>query len=140
MRFVHGLPLFSYKFLANNWDGQDFLSPDLVPPCSLEHPYLCSKQKNTLMKDLLQEFASMVAAKMSELANASRLESRIEKSSLNLQYYTIEEVCRMLRISRATFYRHRRDGLIMPSRFAGRRPLFTHSDIESYLRQSGLIK
>lgn len=92
------------------------------------------------MKNFLQEFASMVAAKMSELANASRLESRIEKSSLNLQYYTIEEVCRMLRISRATFYRHRRDGLIMPSRFAGRRPLFTHSDIESYLRQSGLIK
>ena len=85
------------------------------------------------MKDLLQELASMVAAKMSELANASRLESRIEGLPQDVKYFTIEEVCRMARISRA-FYRHRKAGLIIPSRFAGRRPLFTHSDIESYLQ------
>lgn len=119
--------------MANNWDGQDFLSPDLVPSLSLELLYLCTEKK-IVMKDFLQELASMVAAKMSELANASRLESRIEGLPQDVKYFTIEEVCRMARISRATFYRHRKAGLIIPSRFAGRRPLFTHSDIESYLQ------
>lgn len=92
------------------------------------------------MNEFVLEFASMVAAKMSELAHASRLGSRIEDLPQDVKYFTIEEVCRMARISRATFYRHRRLGLIIPSHFAGRRPLFTICDIKSYLQKSDLIK
>ncbi len=47
------------------------------------------------------------------------------------QQYTIEETCKILRCSKTTLWRLRRDGLI-GFRRVGNRPMFLESHIEDY--------
>jgi excisionase family DNA binding protein len=47
--------------------------------------------------------------------------------------YTVKEVLDMLRISRATLYRHIDAGLIKPSKFGGK-VLFTEKELERVIK------
>lgn len=49
------------------------------------------------------------------------------------QYFSVAEVCSMLKISKATFYRHKDQGFIKPAVYVGRKPLFTQQSIDDYL-------
>lgn len=42
---------------------------------------------------------------------------------------TTEQVCKKLHISRATLYRHRRAGLITPTCYVGRKPLYSNKSL-----------
>ena len=83
------------------------------------------------MNEILQKLANLVADKIRITGN-DQLSS---KETFELKYFTVSEVCELLHISRSTLYRHRKLGLIVPSAFAGRRVLFTRSDIDSYARK-----
>ena len=48
--------------------------------------------------------------------------------------YTVKEVLDMLRISRATLYRHMESGLIKPLKL-GRRVLFTEDELNNLLKR-----
>lgn len=57
------------------------------------------------------------------------------KSSMGIEvrYYTVDEICRMLHVSKATYYRHKDMGYITPAKYVGRKPLFTQESIDVYL-------
>lgn len=78
--------------------------------------------------------ADSIAAKIKEQLN---IRSRPESSqpSLGAQYMTVKEVCDLLRISKATLYRHRDAGFLTPSTYVGRKPLFTQNDIDNYIKK-----
>ena len=81
----------------------------------------------------ISAFADSIAAKVKELLGENS--SREDSMSLEgKKYMTAKEVCDYLRISRATLYRHRDAGFITPSIYVGRKPLFTHDDIEAYVK------
>lgn len=50
-----------------------------------------------------------------------------------IRYFTVNDVCRMLHISEATYYRHKDLGYIVPAKHVGRKPLFTQDSIDAYL-------
>ncbi len=50
------------------------------------------------------------------------------------KFYTVKEVLDMLRISRATLYRHIETGLIKPVKL-GKRTLFTESDLNEFVER-----
>lgn len=49
------------------------------------------------------------------------------------QYFSVEDICSMLKISKASFYRHKDLGFIKPAAYVGRKPLFTQESIDDYL-------
>lgn len=49
--------------------------------------------------------------------------------------YKIEEVCKRLKVSKATLGRHRKAGLLKASVYVGRSPRFTEEDIQKYLQK-----
>ena len=49
--------------------------------------------------------------------------------------YKIEEVCKRLKVSKATLARHRKAGLLKASVYVGRSPRFTEEDIQKYLQK-----
>ena len=82
------------------------------------------------MNEIFNNFIDLVAERL----RSSILDlNNCTKQVLDDELFTIEQVCEKLHISRATFYRHRNMGLIVPTKFAGRRPLLTQEDIDKYL-------
>lgn len=79
-------------------------------------------------------FADVVANKVVEKLNLAYSESLAGKSRHEKEYLNTLEVCKQLRISKATLYRHRDVGYLTPSLYVGRKPLFTKKDIEDYLK------
>lgn len=82
----------------------------------------------------LDMFADVVANKVVEKLNLAYFESLAGKSRHENEYLNVQDVCRQLRISKATLYRHRDVGYLTPSLYVGRKPLFTKKDIEDYLK------
>ena len=79
-------------------------------------------------------FADVVANKVVEKINLAYPESFAGKSRHENEYLNTQDVCKQLRISKATLYRHRDVGYLTPSLYVGRKPLFTKKDIEDYLK------
>lgn len=57
------------------------------------------------------------------------------KKDLVEVYFTTEELCSKLHVSRATIYRHRKLGYLFPAKYVGRKPLYDHTSIEQYLNK-----
>jgi len=77
-----------------------------------------------------QEFAKQVADFVK-----SELTSLPAESDKNEEvWYTTEEVCKKLRITKSTLYRHRNLGYIKPAVYVGRKPLYNQESINKYLR------
>ncbi len=55
------------------------------------------------------------------------------KDKLANEFMTTGEVCSNLHISKATLYRHRNLGYIMPAKYIGRKPLYDKNSIDNYL-------
>lgn len=55
------------------------------------------------------------------------------KEPCKSEYFSVEEICSMLKISKATFYRHKNLGYIKPATYVGRKSLFTQESIDDYL-------
>lgn len=79
-----------------------------------------------------------------EKMNASEVEAVIEKKLKKLglcedsavpptEYLTIEEVGRLLRLSRTTIWKYRKDG-ILKARTIGNKTLFARADIDEILK------
>lgn len=85
------------------------------------------------MKELarfIQQFAKEVAEQIKkEVTNSSDASAINEK-----EWYSVEEVCNKLRITKSTLYRHRNLGYIKPAAYVGRKPLFNKASIVDYLK------
>lgn len=78
--------------------------------------------------------AETIAAKIKEQLVICGSHSENCQPTHGAQYMTAKEVCDLLRISKATLYRHRDAGYLVPSTYVGRKPLFTSNDIDNYLK------
>lgn len=83
------------------------------------------------MEDFLNEIAAAVAFKVKELLKSE--EKKTDKKEEVL--YTLEEVCKKLKISRTTLYRYRKSGYIIPSFYSGHSARFTEKDIDDYFQR-----
>ena len=91
--------------------------------------------------NIADEFAAMVAAKVVDILEEKGLvmaadascPKEVQPQSTTL--YSIDEVCKRLKITKATFNRHRSRGYISPTCYVGRSPRFTEADIQNYLEK-----
>ena len=85
------------------------------------------------MDNFLYELYSGLKAELkSELLE--EIQSSKPSETAPQELLTIKEVCKRFHISKTTLWRHRKQGYISPSKYVGRKPLFTQSDIEEYLK------
>lgn len=84
------------------------------------------KEESNIIDLLAERIAEILIAKNDE-------QTPHQESPTNTHFYTVAEVCQMLRISKATFYRHKNLGLITPAQCVGVKPLFTEESIKNYL-------
>lgn len=82
------------------------------------------------MADNVEIFLSAIAEKIAE---AIKVKQEPATENSYKKYFSVAEVCSMLRISKATFYRHKDLGYIKPAAYVGRKPLFTQQSIDDYL-------
>lgn len=80
-------------------------------------------------KKIMDEIIKKIAEELSNTLKET-LQPPVEKS----RYYTIEDVCGLLHISKTTLHRHRQAGYIRPTACVGRKPLFDEKAIEEYLK------
>lgn len=86
------------------------------------------------MDELMNILAMKIAENVAELLqNGGRHKDVKETEPPSCESYKIEEVCKRLKVSRATLDRHRKAGLLKPSFYVGRSPRFTEEDIQKYL-------
>lgn len=93
--------------------------------------------QNERSHNIVEDLAEMIAARVVELLRekGSPSQHSIEPCQNELPtLYTIEEVCEILKISKPTLDRHRKDGYIKASHYVGRSPRFTTEDVHSYLK------
>ena len=93
---------------------------------TVEAQFIINRREDINIIDLLAERIAEVILTKSE-------ETPHQESPTNTHFYTVAEVCQMLRISKATFYRHKDLGLITPAQYVGIKPLFTEESIKNYL-------
>ena len=79
------------------------------------------------MNDFLENFAEIIAEKVAQKMGATA-------SATTDMYYTVKQVCEMLHISASKLYKHKAEGLIVPAKYCGRKPLFDQQSIDDYLK------
>lgn len=77
------------------------------------------------------DIISAIANKVAEVLIAKQQPRKEE--TCKVKYFTVNELCSLLKISKATFYRHKDQGFIKPAVYVGRKPLFTQQSIDDYL-------
>ena len=88
--------------------------------------------------NIVEEFATLIATKVVDnlekrgLVTAAPSQQKDERTEYPT-LYTVDEVCQRLKLSKATLYRHRREGYLNPSYYVGCSPRSTEEDIEKYL-------
>lgn len=82
------------------------------------------------MNDILTELALKIAEKVSNSYPSGKA-SKVEDA---VKYYTVHDLCELLHISKATYYRHKELGYIKPTYHVGRKPLFDQKAIDDYLK------
>lgn len=92
----------------------------------------CKKKKIMEGKEL-KELLDALAAKIAEHLETIWEAKRKPEESTGEEWFTTEQVCERLHITKATLYRHRNMGFITPARYVGRKPLFNQESINNYL-------
>lgn len=77
------------------------------------------------------DIISILADKIAETIKVKQ--EAVKVKSCKTQFFSVAEVCAMLKISKATFYRHKDLGYIKPAAYVGRKPLFTQESVDNYL-------
>lgn len=86
------------------------------------------------MEKLIDILAMKIAKNVAELLQEGVYDKDVKETETpSCESYKIEEVCKRLKVSRATLDRHRKAGLLKPSFYVGRSPRFTEEDIQKYL-------
>ena len=82
--------------------------------------------ENKLLEQLTDAIALRVVEKMKE-------SSKDLKQEVIGTYLTVDDVCKMLHVSKSKLYRHQKLGYVKPVRYVGRTPLFDENTIQEYL-------
>lgn len=83
------------------------------------------------VETVLKELAMMIADYVYQaISNASQSNEK-EKE----EWFTTDQVCKLLHITKGTLYRHRNEGLITPAKYVGRKPLYNQQSINDYLNK-----
>lgn len=83
-----------------------------------------------LENNLIQQFAKQVA----DFIKRELQISPSEQAKTEDAWYSTEDICRKLRITKSTLYRHRNLGYIKPAAYIGRKPLYNQESINEYLK------
>lgn len=83
------------------------------------------KEYSKLIQEFAKEIAELVKEEVTNLPN--------ESTVLEEKWYSTDEVCNMLKITKSTLYRHRNLGYLRPAAYVGRKPLFNQESIDEYL-------
>lgn len=78
------------------------------------------------IQQFAKEVAELVKEEVNNLSDASAMHEE--------EWYSTEDICKMLKITKSTLYRHRNLGYIKPAAYVGRKPLYNKASIEEYLR------
>ena len=81
----------------------------------------------------LSEFIQLFAKEIAELVKKEVTNIHDEPTEHEEKWYSSDDICKMLKITKATLYRHRNLGYIKPAAYVGRKPLFTQESINEYL-------
>lgn len=88
------------------------------------------------MDEVIEIIATKIAEKVVELfQNGGRDNDEKQANNIVCESYNIEEVCKRLKVSKATLARHRKAGFLKASVYVGRSPRFTEEDIQKYLQK-----
>lgn len=93
------------------------------------------KIKFNIMNEFLDDFARILAEKVQNSLIEGGYVAHSKMNEPSAKLYSIAEVCERLSVSKPTFFRHRKKGLITPSAYVGNSPRFTDEDINNYLTQ-----
>lgn len=81
----------------------------------------------------IQKIIDEIAAKIAERLNLAVMNGHRNNSDEQEKWFTVEQVCKQLHITKSTLYNHRNKGLITPAKYVGRKPLFNQESINKYL-------
>lgn len=86
------------------------------------------------MEEIIELLAMKIAKNITELLQDRACDKDVKQMDRpTCESYKIDEVCKRLKISKATLSRHRKAGFLKPSVYVGRSPRFTEEDIQEYL-------
>lgn len=83
----------------------------------------------------IQEIIDEIATKIAERLNLAVMNDQKNNSDEQGKWFTVEQVCKQLHITKGTLYNHRNKGLITPAKYVGRKPLFNQESINKYLNK-----
>ena len=88
------------------------------------------------MDELIEMLAMKIAKNVAEILQNGACDVDVKQmDDTSCESYKIEEVCKRLKVSKATLARHRKAGLLKASVYVGRSPRFTEEDIQKYLQK-----
>jgi len=88
------------------------------------------------MEDIIEILAMKIANNVAEILQNGACDVDVKQTEdTPCESYKIEEVCKRLKVSKATLARHRKAGLLKASFYVGRSPRFTEEDIQKYLQK-----
>lgn len=80
-----------------------------------------------------QEIMDVLATKIAEHLKTVINDNPTKEMNDQEKWFTVEQVCKQLHITKGTLYNHRNKGLIKPAKYVGRKPLFNQQSIDNYL-------
>ena len=88
------------------------------------------------MEEIIEILAMKIAKNVAEILQNGACDVDVKQmDDTSCESYKIEEVCKRLKVSKATLARHRKAGLLKASVYVGRSPRFTEGDIQKYLQK-----
>jgi excisionase family DNA binding protein len=88
------------------------------------------------MEEIIEILAMKIAKNVAEILQNGACDVDVKQmDDTSCESYKIEEVCKRLKVSKATLARHRKAGLLKASVYVGRSPRFTEEDINKYLQK-----
>ena len=88
------------------------------------------------MEEIIEILAMKIAKNVAEILQNGACDVDVKQTDdTSCESYKIEEVCKRLKVSKATLARHRKAGLLKASVYVGRSPRFTEEDIQKYLQK-----
>lgn len=87
------------------------------------------------MEEIIKKIVESISAGVMEKISESLAQPKPSNTELaEDEVFCITDVCKRLKISKATLTRHIKQGLLTPTFYVGRSPRFTQKTIEDYLR------
>lgn len=82
--------------------------------------------------EAVQALAVLIAEKLRDILEIPQQNKVLDCNCE--EWFTTEQVCKKLHITKSTLYRHRNLGFITPAKYVGRKPLYNQQSIDDYLK------